>query len=358
MKNKKNILIGFAVIIILAAVALFASSNKVKAQAKTASPTLSFYGLVDAGIQKYDNGRDSLQRAAEGGLNTSRLGFKGSSADLNGIQLNFNLEGALKPQTGTLGSTTTTGQAFTREAWVGAGGSAGEIRLGTTDASNATEMDTLAYNFRNFTNFPVNGVSLEIGGDTSNIIRYISPVLSGLQLQAGYAGNGASATTDANSQIRSGSLEYKQGPVKLGVGYATKDGTTEVAKADAKSIGGHYNFGMFSVGAAYIHGDNSTTADVKSTANVYSVRVPLDKDGLAAHAVYATTKDGAQTTANEGKGYTVGVSKELAPGASIYGAYSWVNNDANSTMYMNGMVAAPSAGKDPSLFTVGISYAF
>ena len=357
MKNKKNIVIGLVAIIVLAAVIFFASGKKAKAQAKPFAPVLNFYGNVDAGVQSYDNGTDSLIRAGDGGLSTSRLGFRGNSPDLGGIQFNFNLEGALKPNTGTLGSTTTTGQVFAREAWVGVSGNAGEVRLGTTDMSLASEMDTLTWQFGNFSFFPVNGTAIEIGADASNVIKYISPVFNGLQLQAGYAGNSTSATTDAKSDITSGSVTYSAGAAKLGVGYATKKATTAVGETDAKSIGGSYDFGKFSVGAAYIYGDNSTTSTVKSTANVYSVRVPLDNNGLAAHAVYAMTKDGAQTTANEGTGYTLGVTKTFAPGANVYAAYSRVDNDANSTMYMNGMTA-PSASKDPGLMTVGINYAF
>jgi predicted porin len=357
MKNKKNIVIGLVGIIVLAAILLLASGKKAKAQAKPSAPVLNFYGNVDAGVQSYDNGTETLIRAGEGGLSTSRLGFRGNSPDLGGIQFNFNLEGALKPQTGTLGSTTTTGQVFTREAWVGVSGSAGEVRLGTTDMSNAGEIDTLSWQFGNFTNFPVNGTAVEIGTDASNVIKYVSPVLNGLQLQAGYAGNSTSATTDAKSDITSGSVTYSAGAAKIGVGYATKKAATSVGETDAKSIGGSYDFGKVAVGAAYIYGDNSTTSTVKSTANVYSVRVPLDNNGLAAHAVYAMAKDGAQTTANEGTGYTLGLTKTFAPGASVYAAYSRVDNDANSTMYLNGMTA-PSAGKDPSLVTVGINYAF
>jgi len=354
MKNKKNIVIGLVGVIVLVAIVLFAS--KAKAQTKSA-PVLNFYGNVDAGVQSYDSGVETLIRAGEGGLSTSRLGFRGNSPDLGGIQFNFNLEGGLKPNTGTLGSTTTTGQVFTREAWVGVGGSAGEVRLGTTDMSMAGEIDTLTWQFGNFTNFPVNGTAIEIGTDASNVIKYVSPVLNGLQLQAGFAGNSTSATTDAKSDITSGSLTYSAGAAKIGVGYAAKKATTSVGETDAKSIGGSYDFGKVAVGAAYIYGDNSTTSTVKSTANVYSVRVPLDNNGLAAHAVYAQAKDGAQTTANQGTGYTLGVTKTFAPGASVYAAYSRVDNDANSTMYLNGMTA-PSAGKDPSLTTVGINYAF
>jgi len=342
---------------ILALLALIMITSAAGAQTKTTAPVLNFYGNVDAAVQSYDNGTDSLIRAGDGGLSASRLGFKGNSPDLGGIQFKFQLEGGLKANTGTLGSTTNTGQVFAREAWVGVSGSAGEIRLGTTDLSGASEMDTLAFQFGNFTNFPTNGTAIEIGADASNAIRYISPSFGGFSAQAGYTNNSSTATTDAKANITSGSVTYSAGVAKLGVGYATKQATTAVGKTDAKSIGASYDFGAFSVGAAYVYGDNSTTADVKSTANVFSARIPLDKNGLVAHGVYAMAKNGAQTTANEGTGYTVGLTKTFAPGASIYGAYSRVTNDENSSMYINGMTA-PSAGKDPSLLTVGINYAF
>jgi predicted porin len=349
MKNKK---ITNLKILLITSIMFLSFNNKATAQATT-----SFYGNIDAGVQKYDSGTASLIRAVDGGLSTSRLGIRGSSPDLGGVKFNFNLEGALRENSGVLGSTTTTNQLFAREAWVGVSGSAGEARLGTTDVSMAGEMDFLTWQFGNFSFFPVNGTAIEIGGDANNVIAYLSPTIGGLQLQAGYAGNSTSATSDANNQIKSGSVTYRADAIKLGAGYATKKATTSVGETDAKSIGGSYDFGKFSVGAAYVYGDNSTTSTVKSTANVYSVRVPLD-NGLAAHAVYAMTKDGAQTTANEGTGYTLGVTKTFAPGASVYAAYSSVDNDANSTMYMNGMGAAPSAGRDPSLVTIGINYAF
>jgi predicted porin len=267
------------------------------------------------------------------------------------------LEGGLRPNTAQLGSTTTTGAIFAREAWVGISGSAGAVRFGTTDLTDAAEIDTVARQFSKFGNFAVNGSAIEIGEDVNNVMKYISPSVGGLQGQVGYSGNSASATTDTTAAITGGSLTYTAGPLKAGVGYAAKDGATEAAKTDAKSIGAAYDFGVASVGAAYIYGDNSATSTVKSTAGTYSVKVPLDKAGLSAHAVYTTAKDGAQTSANEGRGYTVGLTKQLAPNAVLYGAYSWVSNDSNSAMYTNNM-SAPAAGKDPKLAMVGVAYSF
>ena len=357
MKNKKKLIIG--VVFFITTILFFDFNNKVKAQISS-SPIIDFYGILDAGISSYNHGTGSIIRPGEGTLSTSRLGLRGQSPELGNLRLIFNLEGALKPNTGSFGSTTTTGSLFTREAWVGVKGPIGELRLGTTDLSHASEMDTQNWQFGNYGFLPVNGSAIELGSDSSNAIRYISPNINGFVAQLGYtSGNSSSATTDSNASIKSGSLYYfLDKKSKIGVGYATKAGSTSVAEQDAKSIGGTYDFGVATVGAAYVYGDNSTTGTVKSTAGVYSVKVPLDKNGLSVRGAYATAKDGAQTTNNTGSAYTIGLTKELAPGATLYAAYSKIDNDANSAMYLNTITTAPSAGKDPSLVTFGINYVF
>jgi predicted porin len=358
MKNKKNTIIDVISIILFVVILSVTSNNTAKAQT-TSAPTINFYGILDAGISSYDHGSGSIIRPGEGTLATSRLGLKGSSPELGGIKFIFDLQGGLKPNTGTLGSTTTTGAVFAREAYVGVKGSAGEVRLGTTDLSHASEMDVQNWQFGNYGLMPINGTAIELGSFSNNAIRYISPSISGFSIQTGYtSGNSSSATTDSNAAVKAGSLYYSFNNGKVGMGYATKAGATKDTEQDAKSFGGSYNFGVATVGAAYVYGDNSTTGTVKSTASVYSVKVPLDKDGLAAHGVYSTAKDGAQTSANEGRSYTVGLTKTLAPGATVYAAYSKIDNDANSSMYLNTITSAPVAGKDPGLITIGINYSF
>jgi predicted porin len=361
MKNKKNIVIGLAVIIVLSAIVLFASGKNAKAEEiKVSGPqgTLGFYGQIDAGMSRYNTGITTLNRAGEGLLSTSRLGFNGNSKDLGGFNFNFDLEGALKPQSGTLGSTTTTGNVFTREAWVGLNGTAGQVKVCTThDLSAASDIDTLTWTFGNFTNFPVNGTGLELGVDVNNSVKYQTPIVNGFQAQVGYAGQSSSATTNVKGNVESISLTYDNSKIKVGAGYAKKDATTSTGELNAKTFGAAYNFGVAQVGAAYIYGDNSTTGKVNSNAAVYSVAVPLDSKGLVAHGAYSTSKDATQATDNTGKGYTLGLTKEFAPGASLYAAYSWVNNEKNSTMYMTGM-SAPTAGQDPKLYTIGLNYQF
>ena len=346
IKTKTN----FAAATFVSFILLLCSSVNLLAQ------TFKWSGNVDASIQNSDTGTTSLSRAGDGNLSTSRLRLDGTSPDLGGIKFDFALEGGLRSNSGTLGSTTTTGQTFSREASVGVSGSLGTVRLGKTDLSQAEGMDTLAYTFGNFTNFALNGTALEIGSDLDNVVSYRSPSMGGLTVWAGMSNNANGATTDANTNQQSASVAYNAGQLKIGAGYGRKDATTEAGKTDATSLGVSYTLPQAILGVAHIRGDNSTTGDVESSSNIYSVRVPL-KDGLNLHGVFYQSKDGSQATANTGQGYTVGVSKLFSTSATVYAAYSKVDNDANSSMYTNGMTA-PSAGKDPSLFLVGVNYAF
>ena len=80
-------------------------------------------------------------------------------------------------------------------------------------------------------------------------------------------------------------------------------------------------------------------------------------DTTSVTGIYGTSKDDTQSTLNEGTGYGVVVQKQLFAGATFYGAYTTVDNDANSSMTMGGL-GTVSAGKDASGFTAGINYKF
>jgi hypothetical protein len=111
------------------------------------------------------------------------------------------------------------------------------------------------------------------------------------------------------------------------------------------------------VGAVHAYGDTSTTSsDVKSTASLVSVKLPLN-DTTSITGIYGQAKDDSQATLNEGTGYGVVVEKQLFAGVTLYGAYSTVDNDANSSMSMAGL-GTVVAGKDASAFTAGINYKF
>ena len=352
--NKKKIFIG-AVLVVIIAVAIAVLFPTQEAKANEAN--VKVYGNVDVGVQSIDNGTDTLKRVTDGQLSTSRLGVQATSPEFEGMKIIGTLEGKLTTTEGEFGSTTSTGGTFNREASLALAGKAGTVKAGKTDVVAAEGIDTLVGTAGNFTNIPVNGTAIELGSDTSNVFKYISPSISGFTVELGGSFNANDATTDSTSKLKGASVVYTGENFKVGAGRIIQDGATAVAEKDATSVGASVNLGSMTVGGVYTYGDNSTTADgIKSTATLISAKLPLN-DTTSITGIYGTSKDDSQSTLNEGTGYGVVVQKELFAGATLYGAYTSVSNDANSSMTMGGL-GTVSAGKDASGFTAGINYKF
>ena len=352
--NKKKIFIGAVVV---AAIAIAVAVLFPTQEAKADEANVKVYGNVDVGFQSIDNGTDTLKRVTDGQLNTSRLGVQATSPEFEGMKIIGTLEGKLTTTEGEFGSTTSTGGTFNREASLALTGKAGTVKAGKTDVTASNDLDTLAWTAGNFTNIPVNNTAIELGGDTSSVFKYISPNLNGFEVQVGGSFNANDATADATDKLKGASVTYAGDNFKVGVGRVYQDGATAVAEVDATSIGAAINLGTITLGATHTYGDNSTTADnVKSTATLISAKLPLN-DTTSVTGIYGTSKDDTQSTLNEGTGYGVVVQKQLFAGATFYGAYTTVDNDANSSMTMGGL-GTVSAGKDASAFTAGINYKF
>lgn len=336
------------------AAALSATATMASAQ------NVSVYGVIDTGIQQYNNGTSKYTRALDQGYTTSRLGFRGTEDLGGGLKAIFNLEGQLNPSAGQQGATTAVAnEIFNREAFVGLAGNFGEIRVGRTDVSLASEMDSFAGVNANWNLHAVNGTAIEMGADTKNVVRYTTPNFGGLQVTVGHTtGNNNGATTDADASQTGVSVTYAVGKLKLGVGHHKLDAATAVAKRDMVAYAASYDFGFAQAGVSHARGDTSTTADVTSTATTASVKLPLS-NGISVVGSYQIAKDGAQAANGEGRGYLVGLTKDLSKRTKLYASYAAVNNDSSSKMYINNITTAPAAnGLDTKATTVGISHVF
>lgn len=319
---------------------------------------VTVYGIIDTGFQQYNNGTTDISRTQDSALATSRLGFRGTEDLGGGLKANFQLESTVVPSTGSLGSTTTTGQVFDREAWVGMSGNFGEIRVGRQDVTYAQDVDSGVSQGANLGLRPVNGTAVELGSDQNQVIKYISPKVGPLTLQVGYAsGNGSSATAEQQADQLGAHAKVELGKLSLHAAYQKNDGATTAAQRDFTVYGAAYDLGFASVGASYAEGDVSTTGDVTSKSTVASIRVPLSSS-LALHGVYGQAEDGTQASNGKGTGYIVGVTKALSKRTTVYAAYTSVDNEANSSMSMRGVTAPTTAGLDVSATTVGISHTF
>ena len=321
---------------------------------------VSFYGVIDTAVQSYDNGESRLTRSANNLYQISRVGIRGREDLGDGLRAQFQLESQLNPSTGSVGSTTTaTNEVFNREAWVGLGHQQfGDVRLGRTDVTMASELDIWTSPSKTLGTNPVNRVALEQGIDQKSTIKYVSPTVKGFTLQVGHhTGNDTGTTVDNNASGTGTSLQFEQGPVKLGVGYHKLEANATADSRDAWSVAGAYDFGIAVVQASYVRGDNSTTGKVTSESGVVQVAIPVTAR-LRAHVIGTTATDGSQSTENRGYGGTLAATYAFSKRTLVYVAYTQVHNQANSRMYMTGTSLPTAGGLDTSATSMGISMTF
>jgi predicted porin len=322
-----------------------------------AQSSVTVYGVMDAGVQSWDSGTESMTRAVTSGLLTSRLGFRGTEDLGGGMKANFQLEGTMNAANGVQG-TSTTNQIFNREAWVGLSGGFGDVRFGRQDVNRTQDVDIDVSQAALLGLAPrIGGVDGEIGNDVDGVVKYTSPTFSGFQFQIGYtSGNTNANTTDSKAEQQGVSFAYNSGPLRVVGGTHKAKGTSGPLDRDLTAFGAQYDFGVVSVGAFMSKADLNLSGDAKYQS--VSARMPLG-DGLAVHGVYQAAKISGAAN-NKGSGYTLALTKAMSKRTTLYAAYTDVDNKSAGqfTMYGTTGTNTPAAGRDPSAFTVGIAHTF
>jgi len=219
-----------------------------------AQSSVTVYGLIDAGYAssaaKYGAGLEVNQKAVgglhsangTGSLSGSRLGFRGTEDLGGGLKANFVFESAIIYSQGASATsdvpaatdaTASNAVGFTganlRQGWAGLSGEFGEVRIGTHNSlvKDATEsIDPLA-------GITVVGYFHQLGLPTTrptNSVTYLSPRMSGFQVQAQYdeGESNTSTTVGKDNYAASLAINYVAGPLtamvnrenRRNVGYA------------------------------------------------------------------------------------------------------------------------------------------
>ncbi|MDD2880870.1 MAG: porin [Rhodoferax sp.] len=309
----------------LIALAVMAASG-----ASFAQSSVTLYGLADIwfGSVKSTNGvaGTSLTQTKmdSGGVNTSRWGMKGSEDLGGGLKANFKLEQGFQLDDGTA----TSGQAFSREAYVGFSGGFGEVKLGkvwtayddVSGASNAVFDSKLA---------PLNWVFVSTGyaGNPGNTIYYATPSFSGFAGAISYSlGENKTATASA-SATTSFNVTYGAGPVAVQLGYQVEDKDNSAAgSADAKftRLGGSYDLGVAALKATYGKVNNvGGNSGYDATEYQLGVDFPVSS-ALTLSASYAKSDDSNPTGVYEQsrKGYGIAAAYTLSKRTFLYGGYT------------------------------------
>jgi predicted porin len=367
----------------LVALAVLAASGAVMAQS---SVTLS--GNVKAGLAqtKYSGltaGNGSATGLADG---SSRFILSGTEDLGGGLKANFQVDTRFRMDDN--GAAPTSSPLAGGNTFVGLSGSMGNVQAGKLDThycmgsdSHGTRATALQASSCALLGY-VNSASVGIANASriTNVVRYTSPSISGLTLQATKSfsqasSEGAVGTTQGGGADHFQGV-YTQGALTLGASmYEAKseDQTATVARTGQKASTFmiNYNLGFATVGLTR---DDSTQraaaasagyVDTKRTATSLPVTIPMGTGTV----IFTYTKADATKTAgvtNAGTdatltslGYDLDLSKRTKLGIS----YAKLNNNNNAAygLYTQGALngtPAQARGQDSTQFYVGVRHGF
>lgn len=215
-----------------------------------AQSSVTLYGIADIHLdsRKSPGVSGRMTKIDSSGIYESRFGFKGSEDLGGGLKANFQLEQGFALDTGTA----STGQAFSRQSWVGVSGAYGDFRAGKTwsafdDISGATQAT------KNSVFAPNAGVWLTTSykDNPNNGLYYASPSFGGFSGVVSYGfGENKAAGVGAGSVV-SMHLKYAAGPVYAGVAQQNEEATAASAPIKFTRVNGSYDLGPVKLLASY-----------------------------------------------------------------------------------------------------------
>jgi general bacterial porin, GBP family len=190
-----------------------------------AQSSVALYGVLDVGVNYISNdGGKSNVDMSSGVIQGNRWGLLGSEDLGGGLKAIFRLENGFSLTSGTLGQG---GRLFGRQAYTGLS----STTYGTLTAGR--QYDSVVDYVQQFSGIPYTGLSHPFDNDNfvnsfriNNSVKYASPDFRGVKFGGLYGFSNSANTGAPNS------------------GFANNR---------VWSVGGSYNGGPFSVGAAYMH---------------------------------------------------------------------------------------------------------
>lgn len=320
------------------------------AQAQAQSVTV--FGIIDEYFAIHRTGGTSTQFLNSSGLTASRIGFRGTEDLGNGLKANFWLENGFNVDSGSMADAS---RLFNRQAWVSLSGAPGELRFGRQNSPQFT----MEGQFDAFW-----GASMASGWNNlvtyvprfDNTIGYLSPSLGPVQLTL--LGSLSEVHTGRQFANLVGALEYRAGPLYLGINHAQTQNSTTLVLTKTTFAGGNYTIGDAKVFAGYYRGsaDNGSLRRTTFTLSGHYSITPTTR--LAAG--YARGND--RTAANnDGAQLSVGFFHDLSKRTMLYGSFSRLRNDNGATFSLNNATSlgvVPQPGDDVRGLQLGIRHTF
>lgn len=323
-----------------------------------AQSRVQLYGAVDMGVERADNGTNSVMRLSSGLNTVSRIGFMGTEDLGGGLKARFRLEGLINADDGSMSS-----KFFSRFSYLGLEGRAGAIDFGrmysptfivgiASDPFVRNKSSLIQNMFLAQSSATANAV---IPGFLDNSVRYTSPVWNNMWAEAMYTFGEATNSSGSGAAV---SLQYQNGPLYLGYGYQGMRAGSAAAPAvspvntQTHVLGARYKLGAVTL---YGHLNRNLTQGAPSSTNS---AVSLSWNVMGPHTVLAQVAhrsvaiDHANST-----GVLLGYNYALSKRSTVYMRYGRVQNEQLSNVSLNGY-ALTRVGADPSTMSIGISHVF
>ncbi|MBB3175819.1 porin [Variovorax sp. Sphag1AA] len=356
-----------------------------------AQSSITMFGVMDVGVQ-YTKGDGVGSRTAlsNGGLSTSRLGFRGTE-DLGGdLRASFWLEGSLNPDDGTGRATNTNNQAnggtpagpfnFDRMSFVSlTSGTFGEVRLGR-------DFIPTHYNSIYFDPFNANGVAragnLTFAGvgtgplptaiTGSNAVSYWLP--SGLggfygMVMAGTGENSSRETNRDDGNFAGTRFGYASGPIDVAAAYTRTrfDSTATIGDYTHANIGGTWDVGPVKLFGLYnaVRVQLAAGTVRKNTAEIGAHILAFDVGRIRISYAYLDDRsddslrnaNGLPRNRDDARQVGIGYVHNLSKRTAFYGSYARLMNSGQARYVVSGGVV-PAAGRVSTGTEVGIRHVF
>lgn len=343
----------------LIAAAVFASFPLIAA----AQSSVTIYGIVDAAIERSDNGAANGTRTAvqSGNQSGSRIGFRGVEDLGNGLKATFTLEAEARVDTGSHD----TNNLFGRRAVVGLQGAFGVLNVGrdytpVADVAALTDINGQGLYGTNLSLFSGTATNFQrLTRRVSNSVNYKTNSLGGFRFGAAYGAG--ETTTGPSNNLLGVSADYTIGALYVGGAYQTYE---RVNSDDDKEyiLGAGLKFGDFEVKGNYARSNASN--DVVSGP---AFRHDFEQANVGASYAVGANKFFANYQRNEltnnakANTWSLGYTYTLSKRTNVYAAYATTRNNNIGAFGLNSgqnSIAAGAVGADPKVATVGVRHTF
>jgi predicted porin len=325
----------------------------------TAQSSVTVFGTVDVGIAHLTGEQTSRTGLSTGGLNISRIGFKGTEDLGGGLSAGFWLEAGFNADDG-IGKATGGGLSFNRRSTVSLLSPYGEVRLGRDDA--ATFLSTLIFdpfltNGVGGTNaFVMLGAPIQIG----NAVSYILPLNFGGfygQVQHVFGEQTAVAPVSNTSagDYNGARLGWRNTAWNVALALGKQKGVDAVADLTIKNLGVSYDFGVVKPSLLWATEKRDGGAEIRAVEA--GLTAPIGKGDLRLQVSRYNTVDSNA----DWKKFAIGYGYNFSKRTQIYATYARLKNDNGSqrSIGVQGLVAPGNTlGGKSTGYEVGVRHFF